>query len=65
MFSSTIVGSTFTCAVDGAPAAACSSPFRKRLGYGSHSVVITTFSPAGIADPTPAVVAFKITRPRR
>jgi len=62
-FSSTIVGSTFTCAVDRAGATPCSSPFTKRFKVGKHAVVITATSPLGIVETTPAIVKFKVKRP--
>ena len=64
-FSSTIVGSTFTCAVDGKAATPCTSPFKKRFRVGKHTVVITATSAAGIVDPTPATVSFKVKKPRK
>jgi hypothetical protein len=65
VFSSTIAGSTFTCAVDKKAAKPCTSPFKKKFKYGKHKVVITATSPAGIVDPTPVTVKFKVTRPTR
>ena len=64
-FSSTIAGSTFTCAVDGKAAKPCTSPFTKRFDHGKHKVVITATSPAGIVDATPVTVEFKVKRPTR
>ena len=64
-FSSTIAGSTFTCAVDGKAARPCTSPFKKKVKVGKHTVVITATSAAGIVDPTPAKVKFKVTKPKR
>ena len=64
-FSSTIAGSTFTCAVDKKVAVPCTSPFKKKFKYGKHKVVITATSPAGIVDPTPVTVKFKVKRPTR
>ena len=58
-----VAGATFNCAVDGNHAKPCASPFKKRLRYGKHSVVVTAVSSVGIADPTPAVVKFKIKPP--
>ncbi len=55
-------GATFTCAVDGRSAKPCTSPFKKRYGYGKHTVVVTAISPVGIADPTPAKVKFRVAR---
>lgn len=63
-FASTVAGSTFTCAVDKKAAVACTSPFKKKYKYGKHTVVITATSPAGIVDPTPATVTFKIRTPK-
>jgi hypothetical protein len=57
---SSVAGATFTCAVDGKPAKACTSPFKKRYRYGKHTVVVTATSPLGIVDPTPASVRFKV-----
>jgi hypothetical protein len=59
-----VAGATFTCAVDGKAAKPCASPFEKRYRYGKHSVVVTAVSDVGIADPSPAVVTFKVRRPR-
>jgi len=59
-----VPGATFTCSVDGKPAKPCASPFKKRFRYDRHKVVVTAISSVGIPDPTPAVVKFKITRPR-
>jgi hypothetical protein len=64
-FTSTIAGSKFTCAVDKKAAKPCTSPFKKKFKYGKHKVVITAISPAGIVDPTPATVKFKIKPPTR
>jgi len=62
-FTSTVRGSKFTCAVDKKAAKRCTSPFTKRFKYGKHKVVITAISRFGIADPTPAVVRFTVTKP--
>jgi hypothetical protein len=64
-FSSTIAASTFTCSVDKKAAEPCTSPFKKTYKVGKHTVVITAVSPAGIVDPTPVTVKFKVTKPRR
>jgi hypothetical protein len=63
-FSSTVAGSTFTCAIDGKAAKRCTSPFKKKFKVGKHTVVITATSAAGIVDPTPATVKFRVTKPR-
>jgi hypothetical protein len=64
-FGSTITASTFTCMVDGKAPVPCTSPFKKNYGYGRHLVLITAFSPVGIADLTPAAVMVRIKRPKR
>jgi hypothetical protein len=56
-------GSTYTCALDGKAAKACTSPYKKRLGYGTHKMLITSTSQYGIVDATPAKVKFKILKP--
>jgi hypothetical protein len=63
-FSSTIPGSTFTCAVDGKAARPCSSPYKKKFKVGKHTVVITATSAVGIVDPTAATVKFKVRKPK-
>ena len=62
-FSSTVAGSTFTCAVDKKAAQPCASPFKKKFKYGKHKVVITATSPVGIVDTSPVTVKFKVARP--
>lgn len=47
---------TFTCALDGAPAMACSSPFTVAgLAQGEHALQITARDTAGNEDASPAV----------
>lgn len=62
-FTSSVAGSTFTCTVDKKQAKPCTSPFTKTYTYGKHTVVITAIGPDGTADPSPAVVKFKVKRP--
>lgn len=57
-------GTSFTCKVDRKRAKPCLSPFKKRYSYGRHKVVITATSAAGIIDPSPTKVKFRIKRPR-
>jgi hypothetical protein len=59
-FRSTVPGSTFKCSLDGKAFQTCSSPYEKRLRFGNHKVKIQAISPAGIVDPTPAKVKFRI-----
>lgn len=54
-FSSTVRGSTFRCAVDGAPASPCASPVTfAGLGEGDHTLEVAARDEAGNVDPTPA-----------
>jgi hypothetical protein len=62
-FAASISGSTFTCAVDGKAAQACTSPFTKKYKFGKHTVVITAMNQFGVPDPTPVTVKFKVKRP--
>jgi hypothetical protein len=63
-FKASIEGSTFRCRLDRAKKAKpCTSPYRKRLGLGKHTLRIWAVSPAGIEDPTPAKVKVTIVRP--
>lgn len=59
-FTSTVPGSSFTCAVDGKAAQPCTSPFKKRFSLGRHKVVITATSPFGITDPKPLKVKLRL-----
>jgi hypothetical protein len=45
---------TFRCALDGAAAQTCASPYLVDVADGPHTLVVTAVSTAGIADPTPA-----------
>jgi hypothetical protein len=59
---STIAGSTFTCAIDGKAAKPCRSPIKKRFSFGKHKIVVTATSPLGIADPSPFKGKFRLVR---
>ena len=61
-FTSTIAGSTFQCSTDGRKFRTCSSPFKKKLGVGTHVIRIRAISPAGIKDPKPSKVRVTIGR---
>jgi hypothetical protein len=63
-FTSSIAGSTFTCKLDGKSAKPCTSPYKPKVKLGKHTITITAISPAGQADPTPAVVKFKVVAPK-
>jgi hypothetical protein len=58
-----VTGAAFTCAVDGKAAKPCASPYKKKLKYGKHVVLITATSPFGMVETTPATVKFKIKKP--
>ena len=62
-FTASIAGSTFQCRLDGHKKwKTCSSPYKKRLGVGRHTLQVRAVSPAGIPDPKPAKVKFTIRR---
>jgi len=61
-FTSSIPGSTFTCSTDGRRYRKCSSPFKKKLGVGTHMIRIRAISPVGIKDPKPSRVRVTIGR---
>ena len=64
-FTSTAARSTFLVVVDGKPAKESLAPYRARLKPGKHTISVQAVSPLGVADPTPAVVTFKIKKKRR
>lgn len=51
---------TFTCALDGAAPAPCTSPLTISVADGSHVFLITATTPEGIADPSPAQHAWRV-----
>jgi hypothetical protein len=60
-FSSTEVGSSFTCKLDRKKAKPCTSPVRYRnLKRGKHKVIVTATDAAGNPDATPARVKFRV-----
>jgi hypothetical protein len=60
-FTASIVGSTFQCRLDGHRKwKPCASPYKKRLGVGTHKLQIRAVSPAGVPDPKPAKIRFTI-----
>jgi len=64
-FQSSEPGSTFACALDGAAAAACASPYVFKVRKGRHSLAVTATDAAGNPDPTAAVYAWKVKRKHR
>ena len=62
-FTASIAGSTFQCRLDGHRKwKPCTSPYKKRLGIGSHTLKVRAVSPAGVPDPKPAKARFTIRR---
>lgn len=61
-FKSSISRSTFKCRIDDQRSKSCASPMTLRLDPGKHTVRIRAISPAGAADPTPAVARFQVLR---
>lgn len=64
VFQSTELGSTFTCALDGAAAAPCVSPYSFKVRKGRHALTVTAIDAAGNTDPTPATYSWKVKRKR-
>ena len=63
-FSSTEVGSTFSCQLDAQPATACvSGQSYTGLTGGMHTFTVTATDPAGNVDPTPATQTWTISVP--
>jgi hypothetical protein len=54
LFSSSEVGSRFTCKLDKKPAASCTSPKTFKVKVGKHKVLIQAIDAAGNADASPA-----------
>jgi uncharacterized delta-60 repeat protein len=61
-FSSDEAGSTFECALDRKPFAACTSPFKKKVKRKKHSFRVRATDAAGNVDPTPAHHKWKVKR---
>ncbi|MEZ4367689.1 MAG: kelch repeat-containing protein [Kofleriaceae bacterium] len=60
-FGSDEPGVTYLCALDGAPAVPCDSPYvLTGLADGEHVLVITAVDAAGNPDPTPLVVTWTV-----
>jgi Ca2+-binding RTX toxin-like protein len=59
-FSSDEPASRFRCKIDRKPFRACTSPRVYRIGRGPHTVQIVAIDAAGNADPTPALVRFRV-----
>ncbi|HEX6152853.1 MAG TPA: hypothetical protein VFZ19_04940, partial [Solirubrobacterales bacterium] len=62
-FSSDEPGSSFECKLDKRPFRACSSPYRKKVGLGSHKFQVRAVDAQGKADPSPAVFRWRVLQP--
>ncbi len=62
-FTSNVVGSTFTCALDGR-AISCNSPFQAKVKKGKHTFSVAATA-TGKIDPTPESFSFKVKRKKR
>ena len=58
-FSSSIAGSSFECALDGAAPRSCASPTTVKAKKGKHTFTVVATA-AGVKDPTPATAAFRV-----
>ncbi len=59
-FHATVTGATFTCRRDGGAASGCKSPFSMtKLSAGPHTLIVTATA-SGLADPSPATVAWVV-----
>jgi hypothetical protein len=62
-FSSDDPGSTFECSLDGAPFAACATPYDPAAAPGAHTLAVRAVDPQGLMDDTPAAVTFTVAAP--
>ncbi|HEX6666315.1 MAG TPA: hypothetical protein VF081_06950, partial [Solirubrobacterales bacterium] len=67
LFISDQPGSTFQCAIDKQPFKPCKSPFKlpKLKKAGTHTLQVRAVNAQGIADPTPAVLKWKVAKKRK
>jgi len=59
-FTSSEVGATFECRLDGGSFGACSSPASYEVGNGSHSLAVRAIDAAGNVDGTPAARSWTV-----
>ncbi|HEX6667413.1 MAG TPA: Ig-like domain-containing protein [Solirubrobacterales bacterium] len=66
LFISDQPGSSFQCAIDKKPFKPCKSPFKlpKLKKVGTHTLQVRAVNPQGIADPTPAVLKWRVAKAR-
>jgi hypothetical protein len=62
-FSSTSVGATFECSIDGKAFAACTSPLRVKVKKGKHEFRVRAVL-GGVPDGTPAEQTWKVKKPK-
>jgi hypothetical protein len=63
-FISSEPGSVFRCDTDEDLPTACRSPYKSRFPRGKHDFEVVAIDAAGNADPTPAMVEFRVKRKR-
>lgn len=63
-FSSTTVGATFECGVDGKPFEACTSPLSAKVKKGKHSFQVRAVL-NGVPDGSPAEQSWKVKKPKK
>ena len=64
-FISSEPGSSFECAQDGSPFAACTSPLIRKVGKGKHAFQVRAIDAVGNVDGTPATAQWKVKRKRK
>jgi hypothetical protein len=64
-FSSDQANSYFECKLDNRPFRPCASPSKRTVKPGRHTFQVRAVSAAGPVDPTPAIVSWTVSRPRR
>ncbi|HSC21987.1 MAG TPA: choice-of-anchor Q domain-containing protein [Solirubrobacterales bacterium] len=62
-FSANEADSHFECKLDRKSFKPCSSPFKKKVGLGSHKFKVRAVDPQGLADPTPVVFSWRVVQP--
>jgi hypothetical protein len=60
-FTSTVPSATFECSLDQRAFKACISPYKASVEM--HILKVQAVGPAGVADPTPASVVFRVLHP--
>jgi hypothetical protein len=63
-FSSSTVGATFQCSIDGRAFRGCASGISFKVRLGRHTFAVRAVA-GGVADPTPATYSFRLKRKHR